>query len=240
MNPLLFLLSFLRIQVAGDPEPDPVPDDEPTPSPEPEAQPELDLESPDPEPEPKADPKAELEAARREARESKERAERFEREAAELRIRSAPRPTDDQTAREDAILNDPNARPEDKWKVGADRTLRQNNSVAQATLFQAQDTNDRTAFASLCMSSPIAKRYETRVEDELRKARAAGLNPRREDIFTYQLGKDMREGKFKKAKAASPAAPVRGKTPGVKSDVSAKGGMSEHEKRRARLENTPI
>lgn len=239
---LAIAAAFLCPQVVGDPEPEADPKPDADPEPEADPQPELDLDPADPEPEPQEDPKAEAEAARREAKEARERAERAEREAAELRTRHAPRQADDIEAQENARLSAADITPLEKWQIESNRTLRRTHGAANLALAQARDVADQTAFRALAMSDPIAKRYEASVEEELAKARAAGHNPTRESIYTYQLGRDMRAGKFKKKTPASDPAKraERGKVPGVRSDVPAKSGQSEREKRRARLENVQI
>lgn len=241
---LIMLLAFLRPAVDDpqDPPADPNPQDPPA---DPDPQPELDLDQPDPDPEPKGEPNAELEAAKREAAEAKERATKFEREALELRVRHAPPAPNDLEAQENARLADPKTTDLEKWQINSNRAIRQNTSASQAALMQAQDVADRTAFATVAMADPLAKKYETRVEEELVKARQRGQFPRREDIYTYMLGRDMREGKFKKKAApANPADPQkgvnRGKLPGARSDVPVKGQQTERDKRRARLENVQI
>ena len=244
MNPLkvllVMLLAFLRPAVDDQDPANPNPD----PDPDPDPQPDLDLEGADPEPDPKdaPDPNAELEAARRESAENKARAERFEREAAELRVRQQPAPQDDEFSREEARLKDPATPDLEKWQIKANRELRANRNAAQAALAQAHDVSDRTAFASVAISNPLAKKYEARVEEALAKARQNGQFPRREDIFKYMLGQDMLDGKFKKkaAPTADPSKVNRGKLPGAKSDVSGKGAASEREKRAARLANVQI
>jgi hypothetical protein len=237
---LALLLAFLRPAVDDPVDP---PSDQNDP-PQDDATDLEDLDATDPDPDPKDEPNADLEAARKEARENKERAEKFEREAAELRVRHAPR-QDDVTAQEDAKLADPKTPDLEKWQIQANRTLRSNTNAAQMALAQAHDVADRTAFASIAMTDPTAKKYEARVEQELAKARASGQNPSREGLYTYLLGKDMREGKFKKKAAPpgdKPSSNVnRGKLPGARSDVSGKGApKSEHEKRRARLQDQQI
>lgn len=232
------LLAFLRLRV-DDPPADPAPSDPPA-----DPQPELDLDPADPDPAPEADPKAELETARREAREAKESAERYQRELAEARAQHLPPVQNDEWAREEAILKDPNATPQDKWKVQADRTLRSTTQGAQLTLAQAHDIADQTAFRSLAMSNPIAKKYEKQVEEKLTETRKRGGNARREDILRYLLGNDMIEGKFKKkaapAKEPSSSSVNRGKLPGARSDVSARQQKNEREARIERLRNQQI
>lgn len=233
---LALLSSFFRVR-ADDP-----PEDTPA---DPDPQPELNLDPADPEPAPHDDPALasaeELRASREETRRAKEDSERYQRELADAR-RHTPQRQDEETAREEAILADPNADKLHKWQIQANRELRAGRSTAQAALLQAQDVNDRTAFSSVAMTDPVAKKYEVRVEKELSEMRSKGQNAPREAIYTYLLGKDMREGKFKKktAPASEPSRVNRGKLPGARSDVSARSGMSEHEKRRARLENVSI
>lgn len=182
------------------------------------------------------------EEAERRSTEQRERNERLERENVELRARLAPR-VDAQEEEENRRLADEKTTALEKWQIQANRELRAGRSTAQAALLQAQDVNDRTAFASISMTDATAKKYETRVEKELADMRAKGQNAPREAIYTYLLGKDMREGKFKKK--AAPAAGAqqtvnRGKLPGARSDVGAKGSLTEHEKREKRLENVQI
>jgi hypothetical protein len=112
---------------------------------------------------------------------------------------------------------------------------------------RAEDISDQTSFRSICMSDTtgMAKRYETRVEQELVRVRSNGGNAAREAIYTYLLGKDMREGKFKKKAAAQKKDTEtpgvnRGRLPGARSDVHGRTGMSEREKRAKRLENVQI
>lgn len=188
-----------------------------------------------------ADSGAELETARREARELKESNERYQRELADARQQNRPR-QDDVTAQEDAVLNDPKTEPLAKWQIQANRALRHNTNAAQAALAQSQDLNDRTAFQSIAISDPVAKKYEVRVEKELATMRTKGQSAPREAIYTYLLGKDMREGKFKKAAAKPGATTVnRGRLPGARSDVRGNGAAkSEHDKRIERLRNQQI
>lgn len=211
-------------------------------------QPDLDLDPADPDPELQDDPpladKEELEAARREAKEHRESSERYQRELTELRAQRPAPPVNDDFSREEARLKDPATTDLEKWQIQANRELRAGRSTAQSALMQAQDVNDRTAFSSIAISDPVAKKYEARVEKELADMRAKGQNAPREAIYTYLLGKDMREGKFKKKAAPADGSDKnkanRGKLPGARSDVGARGGLSEHEKRRQRLENVQI
>lgn len=201
------------------------------------------------------DPKVELENAKREAKEAKEARERVERELAEQRVRAQPlrQPSEEDRIRaeEDKILNDASADELSKWRVQSNRILRSNTSAAQFALAQAQDVSDKTSFTAVCMSDPLAKKYESRVEQELAQVRSRGQNASRESIYTYLLGKDVREGKLKKKSAASTSSTSgagtpnsgvnRGKLPGARSDVRAgSGGLTRKQQLEKRLDGQPI
>lgn len=188
---------------------------------------------------------AQAEVERRSA-DDRARADRIERENVELRARLQP-PKDAGEDEENRKLADPATSALEKWQIQANRELKAGRSTAQAALLQAQDVNDRTAFAGIAMTDPTAKKYETRVEKELTDMRAKGQNAPREAIYTYLLGKDMREGKFKKkappaaGKGADPSAVNRGKLPGARSDVrSGAGNLSNRDKLAKKLENVQI
>ena len=185
-------------------------------------------------------------AAEKAARKAaEERAERLEAEANDLRTRHAPKApaTDEDRVREDEDrrLAHKDTTALEKWQIEANRALRAGRSAANSALAEAHDVRDRTAFTAVAMSDPIAKKYEARVEQELARMRANGQNAPREAIYTFLLGKDMRDGKFKK-KAAAEDAPQRKpqSTPGARSDVPAKGGLTEQQKREKRLENVRL
>lgn len=193
---------------------------------------------------------SELEAARREAKEAKEARERVEQELAQVRRGSvAPSEEERIRAEEDKRLQSKDATDLEKWQIAANRELRAGRSAAQFALAQAHDVSDRTAFSSVCMSDPLAKRYESRVEQELAQVRAKGGNASRESIYTYLLGKDMREGKFKKKGAAKTSSQGgaqqtggvnRGKLPGARSDVRTGSGLTRKQQLEKKLENMPI
>lgn len=247
MKLLDLLLLFLRPGVEGepDPAPDPAPDSNPAPDPAPDPSDDLDVEA-DPAPEPdKGSPEAEQALA--EIRAERARADRFERELAEIKGRqSQPRSPADLTQEEESILKDEKADPMRRWQVQANVELRRGRNEAQLALAQAQDIADKTSFSRIANTNPtLYKRYETRVEEELAKMRSRGFNASREAIMDNLIGKDMREGKFAKKKPAEEPATGkktvdRGRLPGARSDVSGRNAMSEHEKRRQRLENQQI
>lgn len=174
----------------------------------------------------------------------------LERELADARRGSQQRQTSEEErlrAEEDKRLADKDATDLERWQINANRELRAGRSQSQAALMQAQDLADSTKFGNLAITKPgIHKRYAERVETELQKMRANGQNAPREAILRFLIGNDAMEGKLgaKKKPAADPVARVsddkRGKTPGARSDVSAKTKQTEHQKRMARLENQII
>lgn len=175
--------------------------------------------------------------------------ERYQRELAEERALRKPAPAvDDVTKAEDARLADPKTTPLEAWQIQANRELRAGRNASNAALAQAYDVADKTSFASLAIKEPaLFKRYEARVEEELTNMRKRGQNTNREAIYTFLLGKDMREGKFQKKKpgaareAADANATARGRMPGVRSDVRRGGtAMTNKEKLEKRLENVQI
>lgn len=156
---------------------------------------------------------------------------------------TAPRATNQsEFDEEEARLRDPNITEDERWRIQSNRALRDSHRLSQQALFQAQDLNDRTAFQAKFSADPRRQKYEPRIEAELQKMRQNGQNAPREALYYLMLGKDIAEGRLKpKAKPRTPAADVpRGRSPGVRSDVSARGAKTEHEKRRARLENMQI
>ncbi len=163
----------------------------------------------------------------------------------ESRRQQPPVPTpqvDPTFEEEERRLRDANTSEMERWQIQSNRTIRQTQQAAQQALQQAQDMADRTAFQAKMQSDPRRAKYETRVEDELARARSMGQNASREAIYFYMLGKDIAEGKLKpKAKAKAPAADVpRGKPAGVRSDVPTRGSKTDHQKRAERLANLNI
>lgn len=185
-------------------------------------------------------------AARKDA---EERARRNEEELIALRRRDAPPPraTPEQETfqAEETRLKDPNTTDLEKWQINANRELRANRQYAQGALSRAQDIEDRTLFKEIIRDKPlVAKKYATQVETELGKLRAQGGNATREQVLALLIGRDHIRGDLKPVKkaAAKPAGQdvPRGRTPGVRSDVSGKETKSESAKRRARLEKIYI
>lgn len=130
-----------------------------------------------------------------------------------------------------------------EWQIESTRNIRASKRESQQAMFIAADATDRNAFDKLETSKPrLHKRYADRVEKELAKARSEGRNPPRRAILAYLVGEDMVSGKIKaksgKSTTESTGTKVdRGRMPGTRTDVGRKGGMTEHQKRAARLEN---
>lgn len=167
--------------------------------------------------------------------------ERRGRLAAETERTRAP-VVDPEFQREEERLRSQDLSDIERWQINANRTLRATQQQAQAALQQAQDMADRARFEAKVNSEPRRARYTERVEEEIQRARQRGQQASREDVYYWMLGKDIAEGKLKaKPKAAVAANVPRGKTPGVRSDVQGRGRpQSDHDKRRARLENQNI
>jgi hypothetical protein len=167
--------------------------------------------------------------------------ERRGRLAAEAERTRAP-VVDPEFQREEERLRSQDLSDIERWQINANRTLRATQQQAQAALQQAQDMADRARFEAKVNSEPRRAKYTERVEEEIQRARQRGQQASREDVYYWMLGKDIAEGKLKaKPKAAVAANVPRGKTPGVRSDVQGRGRpQSDHDKRRARLENQNI
>lgn len=147
----------------------------------------------------------------------------------------------DAQRRLDAGLITPEAFKLEKWQIESNQALRFSQRQSQQALFQAQDTADKSMYAVKAATNPLYAKYEKQVEEELGRARSKGANPPREMVLDLVLGKALREGNFKAAKAAADKPTIaRGRTPGARSDTSARAGASEREKRNARLAKTYI
>ncbi len=216
-----------------------------------EADPEPDDDAPD---EPDDPAPARQSRAQREIIKTRERAQKAERELAELRGRQQTPPAPPQVTQEqimfqqeEAALRDPNTDPQTRWQIESNRTLRANQRMASEALQRAQDTEDRTAYRLAAADKPLMKRYEDRVEKEVTRLRQQGQNVSRQAVYLFLLGQDVDQGKTRTKSAAKPAAKPgalpaseRGKPVGARSDVGGKQGRSEREKRAARLANVNL
>ena len=185
-----------------------------------------DPDKPDDKPDAAAQATARATEAERIAREAQEQVQRLQAQA------QKPDPLADEEERK---LRDPNTSDLEKWQIQSNRALRASQQQSQQALFQAQDMADKTAYTTKGISNPIYSKYADRVETELGKARANGSNVPREVILQLLIGRDMLAGQFKAKPAATPV--NRGKPNAARSDVGRRGSQSEHDKRRARLEN---
>ena len=239
MNKLLKkLLGLLFPGIDGETDDDPLPDDLPASDPDDDI--DLDLPADDlPDDPPARTTSRRDDSAERLARLEAE-VERRGRLAAEARLSSQPAPVDAEYQREEERLRSSDTTEMERWQIQANRTLRDTQRQAQQAMFQAQDMSDRARFESKIASEPRRAKYTERVEEEVQKARSRGQQASREDVYYWMLGKDIAEGKLKaKPKSSAPAVP-RGKSAGVRSDVPARSGRTDQDKRRERLANTNI
>jgi hypothetical protein len=187
---------------------------------------------------------AAIKEARRRAQEAENnlQTERTLRQAAEQRANAAPQTPqrDPVWEAEEAELAAAKAKGDDtswlQWKINGNRTMRQAQQKADWALMQAQDVQDKNAFDRLEQSKPkVYKRYAEKVEKTIQGLRQQGSTVSRLAVLRLMIGDDLMNGNVK-AKAKN--APVdRGRTQGARTDVKARSGSSERDKRRARLEN---
>lgn len=151
-------------------------------------------------------------------------------------------PEQEQWEQEEAALRNPETPQDERWRIESNRRMRQSFMLSQQAFMQAQDLNDKTSFQSKFATDPRRAKYADRVEAHIAEMRKNGNNAQREGVYYYLLGKDIAEGKLKPAaKRKPPAADVpRGRSPGARSDVPARGAKSERDKLRSRLENVNI
>ena len=133
---------------------------------------------------------------------------------------------------------------QERWQIEANRTLRASQRQSQQALAQANDMADRTSFQTKAIGNATMQKYADRVEKELEKMRAKGQSAPRLALYHYMLGQDIDSGKFKaKTTTTGPKKlpeSARGRTTGARSDVQAKSGKTDHQKRMARLANIQI
>lgn len=258
----LWLMLYLKLGAVApanppdDPPVDPPADDPPADPPE-DLSPGDDLDSLLEEVDPPADeptpPAGRENEAIRAARERAQRAEeaRIRAEAtleAERRMRAPAADTDEQRLfeQEEARLRDPEVPEVEKWQIKSNRTLRANTRAANQALTTAADMRDRSDFDRLAVTNPkVHKLYADKVEKALSDMRSKGQDAPRLALLRFMIGNDVMEGKLKSATkpkmAAAQASTVnRGRTPGARSDVAARGKQTESQARRARLENVNI
>lgn len=172
-----------------------------------------------------------LAAVERSAQEAQTKLEQVLRQA-----QQRPDPTLDEEERK---LRDPATSDLERWQIQSNRALRASQMQSQQALFQAQDMADKTTFQVKAASNPLYKKYADKVEAELAKARSTGGNPPRDFVLQVLVGRDILAGNFKPAATKSTGI-ARGKPTGARSDTPSRSGMTEHQKRAARLENQQI
>jgi hypothetical protein len=171
---------------------------------------------------------------------------------AERRMRTTPQESDDQRLyqAEEARLRDPEVPDIEKWQIKSNRTLRANTLASNRAMSTAADMQDQSAFNRLEISNPkVFKLYSGKVEKALADMRARGQDAPRLALLRFLIGNDVIEGNLKSGTSKKAAAATelnksagvdRGRSPGARSDVSGRGKMSEHEKRKERLRGQPI
>mgnify|MGYP001579967185 CR=1 FL=1 len=184
--------------------------------------------------------------ALKDAQEERDRA-KADLEAERRRAPPAAGLTDEQRLheQEEAKLRDAKTTELERWQINSNRTLRENKRTSTAALAQAHDLSDKTSFNQLVITKPaLHKRYAERVEAELRKMRGNGQNAPREAILRFLIGDDAMKGSLtskKQSETKTDAGGVdRGKSPGARSDVAAKGRLTEAQKREKRLEGVQL
>ena len=192
-------------------------------------------------------------------KEIRARAERAERELAEVRSRpapvAAPAQRDAEFDREEQIIADLARTGADeatqqwtKWKITQDRAMRAVTQNSTRALSAAEDIRDQTAFDRLEITNPtVYKRYSQRVETAMADMRAKGQNAPRAAVLRLLIGDDIMNGKIKagpgkKTPVAEPSKTVdRGRTPGARSDVTrGAGSLTERQKRYDRIKDIPL
>lgn len=238
---LVWIGLYLTLAIADDPPADPPADDPAADDPPADDAPADDPPADDaPGDDPPADDPAARQARRRDvAAEERQRREAADAENVRLRAENQslrPKPVDAEFEREEAILRDPKTTETQKWQIGANRTLRESKRSADSALAQARDISDRTSFDIACSKNKRLASVKNDVEEHLKKLAAQGQSAPREAVATFLLGQRVLNAPERK-----PAPAVdRGKTPGARSDVRAKGATTEQQKRTERLRGVQI
>lgn len=173
--------------------------------------------------------------------EERERKVREDLESARRPSQSA-QPTQEQAIweQEEAVLKNPESTEWHKYSVQTAREARAAKLEVSRMRSESQDALDRAKFEKYETTKPkLYAKYKDKVESTLAEMRKAGNNAPREDLLALFIGRDLRDGKTKSTEAKTKQN-TRGSTPGVRSNVTAKGGLSEAERRAKRLENVRI
>jgi hypothetical protein len=185
----------------------------------------------------------------REIIELRERAQRAERERDEARNTprgpAQPTPQQRQWDEEEAVLRNPESTEMQRWTVNSNRLLRQTQSQAAEALARAEDARDAAAFDRAAAKNPaLFDKYRDKVEEIVKSERQAGRMVQRENVMAFVIGQAMMSGNLKSKPGNTGKTTntvLRGQpNTNARSDVPRKGGQTEQEKRRARLENQII
>lgn len=128
-----------------------------------------------------------IQALRQEAKESNERAARFERELAEERARrQQPQQQGESPQAEEARIA--LMTTEERLEYKLNKAIQQNTLQMNITRFQAADMADRAAYQSKAAVDPKYKKYAAEVEQVLADSRRQGRDFDRETVLRYVLG----------------------------------------------------
>ena len=165
-------------------EPEDEPDDEPDEDADLE---EVDDQDADEEPAPKRSRgENRVAAATRTANEAKERADRLEREMADLRANLRPQtPQETPEQRQQRLQN---MDPLDRLELQQRETDQRTNAMLQRIEFEAKDNSDRLSYDSLCQRQPAAAKLKEEVEKRLADMRKTGMTAPRETVLKYLIG----------------------------------------------------
>lgn len=136
-----------------------------------------------------------------------------------------------------------------RWQIQSNRAIRNAARASSNAELNARDMADRAEFGRLEITNPKAfKRYASEVEQIVSNARQQGQIVARKLVMQTLIGRDFMEGKIKprKARASASGEPApaadRGRMPGTRSNVSARGGgkLTPGQAAAKRLEGKPI
>lgn len=131
----------------------------------------------------------EARTAREEAADLRRRLDTFE---AQQRQRQAPAENPADEAARLALMS-----PEERINYRLDQAERRNQQATAQMQFQLQENADRSGFAALCASDPLAARLASKVEAKLSEIRAQGQNVSREALLDFLIGQEVRQKQTK-------------------------------------------
>ena len=163
-------------------------------------------------------------AAETRARESEERASRFEREMTELRTRGAqatqPSPAELQRIQQEEDERLALMTPAEQARYLRDSITREVRGELQRNSAQQQEASDRMRFEALQHTDPLAKKYASEVEQIVREQAQQGFVTPREVALNFLIGKKARE---KLASRPAPSRDQRGRVNGSRTQPT-RGG----------------